>query len=410
MRTSVSVRLSAMMFLNYFVWGAWYVTIGTWLTATLKFSGTQTGAVFGTTALASMISPFFVGLIADRYFSSEKVLAALHLIGAVLLYFIAHATSFTAVYSLMLAYCMCFFPTLPLTNSITLRNVTNAGNQFPLIRVFATIGWIAMALLIGNLAVEASSRQFLIAAGCSVVMSLFCLTLPHTPPTGRKSAMTWRSILGVDALVMLRDPSYLVFLVASVLFCIPLTFYFSFTNAYLNDVGVQNAAGKMSLGQVSEVGMMLLMPFIYRNFKLKTILMTGILAWSVRYALLALGNGGSGMWMFYVAILVHGVCFDFFVMTGQLYTDQEAPAHLRSTAQGFLTFLTYGVGMFAGSLLSGVAVDFFTTTTRGTTIRNWPGFWLTSAAGSFVIFLLIAFFFRSEAAVRTKVTAASAEA
>src|SRR5205807_3817194 len=190
MRASVSVRLSAMMFLNYFVWGAWYVTIGTWLTATLKFSGTQAGAVFGTTALASMISPFFVGLIADRYFASERVLAALHLIGAVLLYFIAHATSFTAVYSLMLAYCLCFFPTLPLTNSITLRNVTNAGNQFPLIRVFATIGWIAMALIISHLAVEASSRQFLIAAGCSLAMSAFCLTLPHTPPTGRKSSMT----------------------------------------------------------------------------------------------------------------------------------------------------------------------------------------------------------------------------
>jgi nucleoside transporter len=405
MRLSVSIRLSVMMFLNYFVWGAWYVTIGTWLTATLKFSGTETGAIFGTTALASMISPFFVGLIADRYFATQRVLSALHLIGAVLLYFIAQATSFTTVYSLMLGYCLCFFPTLPLTNSITLRHVSNAGDQFPLIRVFATIGWIAMALIIGNLGIEASSRQFLIAAGCSVVMSLFCLTLPNTPPAGRKSVMSWRSILGVDALVMLRDRSYLVFLIASVLFCIPLTFYFSFMNAYLNDVGVQNAAGKMSLGQVSEVGMMLLMPFIYRHFKLKTILMIGVLAWSVRYALLALGNTGSGMWMFYVAILVHGICFDFFVMTGQLYTDQEAPAHLRSTAQGFLTFLTYGVGVFAGSLLSGIAVDFFTT---GTT-RNWTGFWLTSSAGSFVIFLLIAVLFRSDAAVRSNVSAATAE-
>jgi len=379
-----------MMFLNYFVWGAWYVTIGTWLTATLKFSGTQTGAVFGTTALASMISPFFVGLIADRYFATERVLSALHLIGAVLLYLIAHATSFAAVYSLMLAYCLCFFPTLPLTNSITLRNVTNAGNQFPLIRVFATIGWIAMALIIGNLAVEASSRQFLIAAACSVVMGLFCLTLPHTPPARTSQAVSWRGILGVDALVMLRDTSYLVFLISSVLFCIPLTFYFSFTNAYLNDVGVQNAAGKMSLGQVSEVVMMLLMPVIYRSWTVKTILMVGVLAWSVRYALLALGNAGSGMWMFYIAILVHGVCFDFFVMTGQLYTDKQAPPHLRSTAQGFLTFLTYGVGMFAGSLLSGVAVDFFTTSTH----RNWTGFWLTSSAGSLAIFLFIAVLFR----------------
>ena len=395
-----------MMFLNYFVWGAWYVTIGTWLTATLKFSGTEAGAVFGTTALASMISPFFVGLIADRYFATERVLCALHLIGAVLLYFIAHATSFAAVYTLMLAYCVCFFPTLPLTNSITLRHVTNAGNQFPLIRVFATIGWIAMALIIGDLAVEASSEQFLIASGCSVVMGLFCLALPHTPPAGRAAVTSWRTILGLDALVMLREPSYLVFLVASVLFCIPLTFYFSFTNPYLNAVGVQNAAGKMSLGQASEVIMTLLLPLIYRKFTVKTILTAGVLAWAVRYALLAAGNAGNGMWMFYIAILLHGVCFDFFVMTGQLYTDKEAPAHLRSTAQGFLTFLTYGVGMFAGSMLSGIAVDFFTS---GSGVRNWTGFWLTSSLGSFAIFLFILILFRGSKRITEEQPAAGEE-
>lgn len=409
MRASVSVRLGAMMFLNYFVWGAWYVTIGTWLTATLKFSGTEAGAVFGTTALASMISPFFVGLIADRYFATERVLCALHLIGAVLLYFVAHATSFTAVYSLMLAYCICFFPTLPLTNSLTLRHVTNAGDQFPLIRVFATIGWIAMALLIGYLRVEASPSQFLISSACSVVMGLFCLTLPHTPPAGRAARASWRTILGIDALILLREPSFVVFLLSSLLFCIPLTFYFTFTNAFLNEAGVQNAAGKMSLGQVSEVGMMLLMPLIYRNFRVKTILVAGLLAWAIRYALLAAGNAGSGMWMFYAAILLHGVCFDFFVMTGQLYTDQEAPPHLRSTAQGLLTFLTYGVGMFGGSILSGIAVDAFTTTAHGTMTRNWTAFWLTSAIGSFAIFLLVAVLFRSANSVRAKEVAAVAE-
>jgi nucleoside transporter len=405
MKTSVGIRLSAMMFLNYFVWGAWYVTIGTWLTATLKFSGTETGAVFGTTALASMISPFFVGFIVDRYFATERMLALLHLIGAVLLYFIAQSTSFTAVYWLMLAYCLCFFPTLPLTNSLTLRHVTNAANQFPLIRVFATIGWIAIALIIGFLGVEKSPKQFLIASGCSVGMSLFCLTLPHTPPAGHRPGTSWRSILGLDALVLLKERSFLVFLIASLLACIPLTFYFSFTNAYLNDVGVQNAAGKMSLGQASEVVMMLLMPLVYRNFKLKTILLTGLLAWSVRYTLLALGNAGSGMWMFYLAILLHGVCFDFFFMTGQIYTDQVAPANLRGTAQGFLTFLTYGVGMFTGSLLSGVAVDFFTTTTR-----NWKGFWVSSALGAFLIFMLVAALFRSSSSVQSSAVAAVAEA
>ena len=167
----------------------------------------------------------------------------------------------------------------------------------------------------------------LLAGALSLVMGAYCFTLPHTPPMGKGKKITAGNLLGLDALVMLKRQAYLVFVIASVLACIPLTFYFSFTNAYLNDLGVANAAGKMTLGQVSEVGVMLLMPLIYRRFTLKAILLIGLLAWSVRYALLAFGNTGGGMWMFYAAILMHGVCFDFFFMTGQLYTDQEAPAH-----------------------------------------------------------------------------------
>ena len=244
MPTSLSARLSLMMFLNYVVWGAWYVTLGTYLTTTLKFSGTEAGAVFGTTALACMISPFFVGLVADRYFSTERVLAALHLLGGLFLYLAAQATSFGAVYMLLLLHCLCYFPTISLTNSLTLRQLTDAGSQFPLIRVFATLGWIAVGQVVGNMGVEATATPFLIAAGCSVVMSLYCLTLPHTPPAGTGTAVTFRSVLGLDALVMLRDRSYLVFVIASVLACIPLTFYFSFTNAFLNEAGVRNAAGE----------------------------------------------------------------------------------------------------------------------------------------------------------------------
>lgn len=387
------------MFLNYFVWGAWYVTLGTYLTATLKFSGTEAGAIFGTTALASMISPFFVGLLADRWFAMQKVLAALHLIGAVFLVLITQTTSFSLIYALMLAYNLCYFPTIALTNSLALRQITDAGAQFPGIRVFATIGWIAIGLIIGNLGIETSSTPFLIAAASSVVMALFSLTLPHTPPTGSGHSTSLRTILGLDALVMLREPSYLVFVIASVLACIPLTFYFSFTNAYLNDVGVQNAAGKMTLGQVSEIVMMLLMPWIFRRVNLKGILLLGLLAWSVRYAFMALGNAGSGMWMFYIAILVHGICYDFFFMTGQLYTDQEAPVHLRGTAQGFFTFLTYGVGMFLGSLLSGVAVDVFTNQ-QG--VRNWRGVWLSAGISSFAILLLIGIFFRTRDRIHSR--------
>jgi nucleoside transporter len=402
MPLSLSARLSMMMFLNYVIWGAWYVTLDTYLTATLHFSGTQAGSIFGTTALASMISPFFVGMIADRFFAMERVLSLLHLIGAVLLFLVSRATTFGGVYSLMLLYCLCYFPTIALTNSLTLRQVKDAGREFPLIRVFATIGWIAIGVTVGRLRVEASAVPFLLAAGVSVVMSLFCLTLPHTPPAPRTSALSVRNILGLDALVMLRKPSYLVFVIASVLACIPLTFYFSFTNTYLNEVGVQNAAGKMSLGQVSEVVMMLLMPFIFRRVTVKGILLLGLAAWSVRYTLLAYGNASGAMWMFYIAILLHGICYDFFFMTGQLYTDQEAPASLRGTAQGLITFLTYGVGMFAGSLLSGGAVDYFTKNIGGVVVRNWMGFWLSSALSAFAILVFVLIGFRNHDKVRSK--------
>lgn len=400
MPTSISVRLSIMMFLNYVIWGAWYVTLGTYLTGTLQFTGTQAGAVFGTAALSCMISPFFVGLVADKFFAAERVLATLHLMGAVLLYLVAQARDFTPVYLLLLVYCLCYFPTIALTNSLTLRNLTDPASQFPLIRVFATIGWIVIGLVVGYMKIEMSATPFLLAAGCSLVMSLFSLTLPHTPPAARGQTTSWRTILGLDALVMMKERSYAVFVVASVLACIPLTFYFSFTNAYLNEAGVANAAGKMTLGQASEVIMMLLMPLIYRRFSLKAILLVGLLAWSVRYAMLAFGNAGELSFLFYSAILLHGICYDFFFMTGQLYTDQVAPAHLRGTAQGFYQFLTYGVGMFVGSLLSGTAVDYFTTTTNGVVTRNWTGFWMTSSLGALAIFLLVAALFQSRSSIQ----------
>jgi nucleoside transporter len=399
MSFSIRARLSAMMFINYVIWGAWYVTLSTYLTSTLHFSGTQAGAIFGTTALASMISPFFVGLVADRFFSTERVLAALHFIGAVLLWRVASAQTFGAVYGLLLAYCLCYFPTIALTNSLTLQHVQDAGRDFPLIRVFGTLGWIAIGVVVGSMAIEKSATPFLLASCVSVVMGLFSLILPHTPPGAKGEAFSVRRVLGLDALVMLKDKSFFVFAIASVLACIPLTFYFSFTNNYLNDVHVVNAAGKMTLGQVSEVGMMLAMPWVLRRMTVKGILLIGLAAWAIRYALLAFGDAGPLVWMFYVAILLHGICYDFFFMTGQLYTDQQAPVHLRSAAQGFITFITYGVGMYAGSLISGNALDFFTTGAGDAAVRDWKTFWLCSAAGAFAILLIVAVMFRSRAKI-----------
>ena len=403
MTSMVRTRLCAMMFLQYIIWGAWYVTLNTYLTTTLGFTGTQAGAAFGTTALGSLVAPFFVGLVADRFFATERVMATLYAISAVLLFLLTQVTTFSAVYTLLLAFCLCYFPTIALTNAMVMRQVADPGKNFPLIRVMGTIGWIFINVIVGFMKVEATPTPFLLAMGAAIVMCVFSLVaLPHTPPPARGQQVTLRRILGLDALAMMKDRSYLVFVIASVLACIPLTFYYSFTNLFLNESGVSNAAGKMALGQMSEVGMMLLMPLVFRLASVRAILLVGLGSWALRYLLLAYGDAQAGVWMFYLAIILHGVCFDFFFVTGQLYTDQEAPPHLRSTAQGFITVVTYGVGMLIGSFLSGFALDYFTTTAGTVVTRNWPSFWLSSAAMSFAIALLVLFFFRSPAKIRAK--------
>jgi nucleoside transporter len=395
-----------MMFLEYAIWGSWYVTLNTYLTTTLHFTGTQAGAAFGTTAVAALVAPFFVGLVADRFFATERVLAVLYAVGAACMLGLMHVTSFTAVYALLLLFCLCFFPSIALTNSLTMQQMADPGRDFPPIRTVGTIGWIAVNLLVGALHVEADTTPFLLAAGLCAVMCLFSLVaLPHTPPRARGQRVTARSILGLDALAMMKDRTYLVFVLASVLACIPLTFYYSFTNTYLNDVGVVNAAGKMTLGQASEVVMLMLMPLVFRVLSMRSILVLGLAAWVGRYVLLAYGSPGAGMWMFYLAIMLHGVCFDFFFVSVQLYTDQEAPPHLRNTAQGFITLATYGAGMLIGSLLSGGALDYFTTTAAdGTITHDWMSFWLSSAAGSGAILVLVLLFFRSSKMIQARQT------
>jgi nucleoside transporter len=402
MPSSVKIRLAVMMFLQYVIWGSWYVTINTYLVSTLHFSGTQAGAVFGTVSVASLVSPFFVGLVADRFFATERVMALLYALAAACMFMVARVDTFGAVYGWVLAFCLCYFPTVALTNSITMQQVADPGRDFPPIRTMGTLGWIVINLIVGFMRVEAGTTPFVLAAGACVLMAVYSLAaLPHTPPPARGQKVTVRAVLGLDALAMLKQRDFLVFVIASILACIPLTFYYSFTNPYLNEVGVVNAAGKMTLGQMSELVMMLLMPVVFRWLSVRGVLLMGLSAWALRYLLLAYGDPGSGMWMFYIAILLHGVCYDFFFVAGQLYTDQEAPAHLRSTAQGFITFVTYGVGMLIGSLLSGVALDYFSTPGAGeTVVRNWQSFWLSSAAMSFGITLLVLFFFRSPAKIR----------
>lgn len=399
----VKLRLGVMMFVNYVVWGAWYVTITNYLTTALHFTGTQAGAVFGTASIASIISPFFIGLIADRYFATEKVMAVLYTLCAVLMYLMTRATTFPEVYGIMILFCLCYFPNVALTNTMAFQLMKDPGREFPPIRLMGTLGWIFITLAVGFMKWEGTTGQFWVTLAASLVMVAISLgLLPHTPPKGKGTKFNARTALGLDALVMMKQKAFFFFAIASVLACIPLTFYFSFTNAYLNEVGVVNAAGKMSLGQMSEVVMMLLMPVIFRYFSVRRIIILGLVCWVVRYLLLAYGNPGSGMWMFYIAILLHGASYDFFFMTGQLYTDQEAPPHLRNAAQGFIVFLTYGVGMLVGSLLSGSAVDYFTHTEAGKVVRDWHSFWLSSSGMAAVILVMIVLTFRTNARIQPK--------
>jgi nucleoside transporter len=392
MPSTVRLKLSVMMFLQYFVWGAWYVTMGTWLGETLRFSGEQIGLAAGSTALAAMISPFFVGMIADRFLSTERILAALHLAGAVVLFYASTQTTFRGFYVAILLYTLCYMPTLALSNSLSFRQMKDPGRQFPAVRVLGTIGWIVAGLVIGTLRLEATAVPMQIAAGASIVLGVFCLALPHTPPP-RTGRATLNDVLGLDALKLLGERSFAIFVLGSFLVCIPLQFYYAFANLFLNELQVTNAAGKMTLGQMSEIFFMLVMPWFFRRLGVKYMLLVGMAAWTTRYLLFAYGNNGPLVWMLYLGILLHGVCYDFFFVTGQIYVDTKAPPDLRAAAQGFIAFVTLGVGMFIGSWVSGRIVDTYSLGPGGG--HDWNRIWLIPAGMAAAVLLLFALFFRS---------------
>jgi len=394
MTSTVRIKLSAMMFLQYFVWGAWSVTMGTWLSETLHFSGEQIGLAYGTTAVAAMISPFFIGMVADRFFATERLLAALHIIGGVILLYAATQTSFIPLYLVLLAYTLCYMPTLALTNSLSFRQMDDPGREFPGVRVLGTIGWIAAGLLVGTMGLEATSLPMRLAAAGSVVLGIYSLVLPHTPPQKTGHRVTWSEVLGLDALKLLRDSSFSIFVLGSFLICIPLQFYYTFTNPFLNELNVTNAAGKMTLGQMSEILFMLVMPWFFRRLGIKQMLLAGMGAWAIRYLLFAAGNNGTLVWMLYAGIILHGVCYDFFFVTGQIYVDRKAPDNLRAAAQGFIAFATLGVGMLIGSWLSGKVVDAFSLGIAAETRHMWNRIWLVPAAGASAVLVLFAVFFR----------------
>jgi nucleoside transporter len=344
-----------------------------------------------------MISPIFVGMVADRYLPTQRILGILHLIGGLLLFVTSYILEFQIFYPVFIGYMLCFMPTIALTNSLSFHHMENPGVQFPGVRVIGTIGFIAAMNVVSFMGLEANSSQFLIAAVCSVALGIYSFFLPHTPPKQRGERVSINDVLGLDALKLMKKRSFAVLVISSILICIPLAFYYSFANPFLNDIGMERALAKMSLGQVFEIIFLIVMPFFFVRLGVKKMLMVAMAAWALRYVLFAYGNNEELVWMLYGGIVLHGICYDFFFVTGQIYVDEAAPVQLKSATQGLITFATYGVGMFIGSWLSGEIVGYFTyTDPAGEPQHQWQQIWLVPAIASAVVLVIFTLLFKEE--------------
>ena len=396
MNTKTRFQLSLMMFMEFFIWGAWWVTFGTFLNSNLNASGSESALAFSTQSWGAIIAPFFIGLIADRYFNAERILGILHLIGAGLMYLMADTSDFSLFYPFVFAYYLAYMPTLALVNSVSFFQMNDPAKEFSNIRVFGTIGWVTAGMVISYIfhwdspsAIESGALKntFLMTAVASAILGLFSFSLPKTPPSmSENKGVSISDILGLDALSLLKDRNFLMFFVASVLICIPLAFYYQYTNLFLVDMGMPNPTGKMALGQVSEALFLLLLPIFFKRFGFKKTLLVGMAAWAIRYTLFAYGDAGELTFMLLIGIALHGICYDFFFVSGQIYTDFKAGDKVKSAAQGMITLATYGVGMLIGFWVAGNIFDMYTAGDN----NDWNQIWLLPAG--FAVGVLILFF------------------
>ncbi|MFQ3340745.1 MAG: nucleoside transporter, partial [Flavobacteriaceae bacterium] len=391
MKSSIKIQLSFLMFLEFFIWGAWFVTMGTFLSQEFKASGSQLALAYETQSIGAIIAPFIIGLVADKYFAAQKVLGVLHLLGAFLLFKAGLSDSFSNFYPYILSYMLLYMPTLALVNSISFRQMEDPSKEFAPIRIFGSIGWILAGLLIGYLSWESSSslkNTFYMSSFISTILGFYSFFLPNTPPSISKTKkISFSQILGLDSLSMLKDKSYLIFFFSSILICIPLAFYYQHANQFLNEIGMNAAAAKMTLGQISEVLFLSLLPIFIKKFGFKSTLILGIFAWGLRYLLFSLGSNGEQTWMLILGVILHGICYDFFFVSGQIYTNLKSKSEYKSAAQGLITLATYGLGMFVGFRIAGWLTDFYALVDG----HNWKQIWLQPAFFSFIILILFIF-------------------
>ncbi|MCB0637516.1 MAG: MFS transporter [Lewinella sp.] len=390
------LRLSVLMFLQFFLWGSWFVTTGTYLLEHLDFNGRQVGLVYGTAAIAATVSPFMLGVLADRLFAAERLLAGLHLTGGLLMWGMSMSEQFATFYPLVLLYMLCYMPTFGLANALSFHHLSDVKGQFPRIRVWGTVGWILAGLLVSYLGVETEVVPLRIAAGVSALQGLYCLTLPHTPPAAAHVGKGMRNLLGPEVMALLKDRSFLVLLLSLMLICIPSAYYYSFVNPFLVEIGETNAAGKMAIGQVTEIIFMLTLPWFFQRLRLKVILFWGLLAWGVRYGCFALGILPGWGWLIYLGLGLHGLAFIFSMLAAQIYLDTRVPHHLRSTAQGFYSLLTLGLGALVGAYIAGETVTSFTLGDG----HDWARIWQIPTWWGIIVAIAFFFLFRSKQVVK----------